>query len=94
MRKIKSPVTKIAVCYVIYQDNNVIKNFSMVSHSTVWVWGRKGIYYFPISNLKTEKAIVALELYRHNNEWKLNFIGSGYKDGVEKLCYDYGVEIE
>lgn len=94
LRKIKSPVTKIAVCYVIYQDNNVIKNFSMVSHSTVWVWGRKGIYYFPISNLKTEKAIVALELYRHNNEWKLNFIGSGYKDGVEKLCNEYGVEIE
>jgi tellurium resistance protein TerD len=33
-----------------------------------------------------ETAIVVCELYRYNNEWKFNAIGSGFQGGLNALC--------
>jgi len=44
--------------------------------------------------MSVETAIVFGELYKHNNEWKFNPIGSGYKGGLNALCNDYGVTVE
>ena len=49
---------------------------------------------FPIDGLKDEQAIVAAEIYRHHAGWKMRFIGAGYKQGLEKLCGAYGIDVE
>ena len=41
-----------------------------------------------------ETAAVFGELYKHNNEWKFNAIGSGYQGGLAALCNSYGVDVD
>lgn len=46
------------------------------------------------TQLTKETAIVACELYRHNEEWKFNAIGSGFFGGLHALCTHFGLEVE
>ena len=41
-----------------------------------------------------ETAVVFCELYRHNDEWKFNAIGSGFQGGLKALCNNYGIDAE
>lgn len=45
-------------------------------------------------DLSKETAIVVGELYRHNEEWKFNAIGSGFFGGLAALCRNYGLVVE
>ena len=44
--------------------------------------------------LLIETAMVVGEIYRHNNEWKFNAIGSGFSGGLAALCAQYGIDAE
>ena len=45
-------------------------------------------------DLSVEKTLVAVEVYRYKGQWKLNFVASGYRDGLRRLCESYGVEVQ
>jgi tellurite resistance protein TerA len=45
-------------------------------------------------NFPVETAIVVGELYRYNNDWKFNAIGSGYSGGLSSLCNSFGIEVD
>jgi Uncharacterized proteins involved in stress response, homologs of TerZ and putative cAMP-binding protein CABP1 len=45
-------------------------------------------------DLSQETAIVVGELYRYNEEWKFNAVGSGFYGGLAALCTNYGLEVE
>lgn len=32
-------------------------------------------------------------IYKNNGEWKFNAIGSGFQDGLEALCRNYGLDV-
>ncbi|NGP09312.1 TerD family protein [Rhodococcus sp. 14C212] len=49
---------------------------------------------FTVSDLSTETAVVAVEIYRRNTDWKLRAIGQGYSDGLAGLARDFGVTID
>lgn len=94
LNKLDSWVNKVAVCYSIYGDEPN-KNFSLVETPMIRIMGGgQELYRFELSNLNIEKTVVAIELYRYKGEWKINFIGSGYKSGLNLLCEDYGVNVE
>jgi len=46
------------------------------------------------NDLSKETAIVVGELYRYNEEWKFNAIGSGFYGGLAALCTNYGLVVE
>ena len=94
LNKLDSWVNKVAVCYSIYGDEPN-KNFSLIDSPMIRIMaGGQELYRFELSNLNVEKTVVAIELYRYKGEWKINFIGSGYKSGLNLLCEDYGVNVE
>ena len=38
-------------------------------------------------------TVLAGEIYRRNEEWKFNALGSGFEDGLAGLCKNFGVNI-
>ncbi|MFI7007886.1 TerD family protein [Streptomyces sp. NPDC050145] len=46
---------------------------------------------YTITDLDTESAVVALELYRRAGAWKVRAIGQGYADGLAALLADQGL---
>lgn len=93
LERTEPSIAKIAVCFSVYGDTQ--KNISSVKEPAVRIFGGgKEMYGFELSGLSDEKTFVAVELYRYKGEWKLNFVGAGYKSGLKKLCESYGVEVE
>lgn len=87
-------VNRIAVCYSIYGDNQM-QRFSAVRGAVVRIFSSdKEVYRFALDELHEEKTAVAVELYRYKGEWKMSFVGAGYRSGLRHLCEGYGVNIE
>ena len=92
--KVDAAVGKIDICYSIYGDNP-LENFSLVSKPVIRIFGGDTeAFRFPLEDLKEEKTVVAVELYRYKGEWKINCIGAGFKSGLRQLCEVYGVDVE
>lgn len=94
LAKTPADVERIAVCYSIYGDNQT-QRFSSVKGAMVRIFSAgKEVYRFALDELYEEKTAVAVEIYRYKGEWKISFIGAGYRSGLRHLCESYGVEIE
>ncbi|WP_338676029.1 TerD family protein [Streptomyces sp. SCSIO 30461] len=51
-----------------------------------------GIVAYDTTGLDTESAVVALEIYRRQEAWKIRAVGQGYAGGLAELLADQGVE--
>jgi len=94
LNQVSPNVEKISIAYSIYGDiaNN---NFSKVHYPTIRILsGGKDKMKYIIDNLLIETTIVAIELYRYNNEWKINTVGAGYRDGLKRLCENFGLKVD
>lgn len=96
--KIPEDVQKLVFSITIYDAQKRGQTFGQVENSYVRVVeGESGteVARFDLGeDFSCETAIVAAEIYRHNGEWKLNAIGSGFEGGLEALCKSYGVDVE
>ncbi|WP_405766735.1 TerD family protein [Streptomyces sp. NBC_01538] len=50
-----------------------------------------GVASYTITGLEAESAVVALELYRRQDAWKVRAIGQGYAGGLAELLTDQGL---
>lgn len=95
LEKIPMDIDKIAFTVTIYDAENRMQNFGMVSNAFIRMVNKDNneemIRYDLGEDYSTETAMVLGELYRHNGEWKFNAIGSGYSGGLQALCNDFGV---
>ncbi|MFJ9036457.1 TerD family protein [Streptomyces sp. NPDC102406] len=67
--------------------------FGAVAAPFVAVTGLDGteVAGFTLTDLDTESAVTALELYRRQGAWKVRAVGQGYADGLAALFADQGV---
>lgn len=49
---------------------------------------------FPVAGLGTEKALVCVEVYRRNGQWKVRAVGQGYADGLAGIATDFGITVD
>lgn len=92
--KLPRQVGRVAICYSVYGEE-ARQNFSRVDAPLVRLFQGGGeLCRFSLSELRGEKTVVALELYRHKGGWKLNFVGAGYRSGLRRLCESYGIQVE
>lgn len=98
LSKLPSNITKIAFTVTIYNARERNQNFGQVNNAFVRICneqtGEEMLRYDLGEDFSIETAVVFGELYKHNNEWKFNAIGSGYQGGLAALCANYGVETE
>lgn len=93
LASVPASVERLAIVYAVYGDN-AGDNFSKLSEIALQLKiAERELWRFPIIDLTTERTIVAAEIYRYRGQWKLNAIGAGYREGLERLLRDYGLEI-
>lgn len=92
-QKLSPAVKRIVAAYSVYSGDSR-KNFSRVKDPilSLYVQGRECVS-FPIDGLTNEITIVAMEMYIYKGEWRISAVGSGYRDGLVKLCNRFGIEV-
>ncbi|MDT0322106.1 TerD family protein [Streptomyces millisiae] len=68
-------------------------SFGAVAAPTIAVTGLDGteIVRYTVTDLATESAIVAVELYRRGGGWKVRAMGQGYSGGLAAMLEDQGL---
>ncbi|MEU4321183.1 VWA domain-containing protein [Nocardia fluminea] len=52
------------------------------------------LHEYVIDGLGRESVVIALELYRRGDEWKVRAVGQGYAGGFADLVTDHGVSVD
>lgn len=97
LSKVPANIAKIDFTVTIHQADSRNQNFGQVSNAFIRIVnegnGEELIRYDLGEDFSIETAVVVGELYRHNNEWKFNAIGSGFQGGLGALCGNFGINI-
>lgn len=95
--KIPDDINKIAFVVTIYDAENRLQNFGMVSNSYIRAInnnsGEEIFKYELDEDYSTETGLVVGELYRRESEWKFNAIGSGKQGGLAAIARDFGLNL-
>jgi tellurium resistance protein TerD len=98
MKNVPAHIERICFTITIYDGEGRHQNFGQVSNSFVRILDEEKktelIRYDLGEDFSIETAVVVGELYRHNNDWKFNAIGSGFQGGLAALCKNFGLDVE
>lgn len=98
LSKVPADIQKIVFTVTIYEAENRRQNFGQINNAFVRIVdeakNEEMLRYDLGEDFSIETAAVFGELYKHNNEWKFNAIGSGYQGGLAALCNSYGVDVD
>lgn len=98
LTKIPGNIEKIAFTVTIYDAESRRQNFGQVSNAYIRIvdetTNTELIHFDLGEDFSIETAVVVGELYKHNDEWKFNAIGSGFQGGLAALCGHYGIDAE
>lgn len=91
LSRVPDHIKRISFVYSIYQPGPN-DNFSKVKDPFISILqDNKEIIRFTAYDLFAETTVIFMEIYRHKSEWKINSIGQGYKEGLKRLCANYGL---
>ena len=97
LSKVPSNIHRIAFTVTIYDALTRKQNFGQVENSYIRIVNPDSneeiVRYDLGEDFSVENAVVVGELYRHNNEWKFNAIGSGFENNLEGLCANFGINL-
>lgn len=97
LSKIPSGVKKLVFAVTIHEAETRGQNFGQVSNAYMRVENQEGggelAKYDLSEDASTETAMIFGEIYRHNDEWKMKAIGSGFAGGLGPLAQAHGVSL-
>ncbi|AGX41671.1 TerD family protein [Clostridium saccharobutylicum] len=90
-------ISRINFTVTIHEPEERKQNFGQVSNAYVRVVNSDNsqelLKYDLGEDFSIETAIVVAEIYRYNEEWKFNAIGSGFQGGLAALCRNFGLNV-
>ncbi|WP_413364637.1 TerD family protein [Lysinibacillus sp. 3P01SB] len=97
LSKVPSSVDRIAFTVTIHDAEARRQNFGQVTNAFVRLVNEdtnNEVLRFDLGeDFSIETAVVFCELYRHNQDWKFNAVGSGYQGGLAALVRAYGLSV-
>lgn len=91
--RLSPEVKRVVIAYSVY-SGDARRNFALVRDPIMSLYsGGRECVSFPMDGLTNEITIVAMEMYIYKGEWRISSVGSGYRDGLVKLCNRYGIEV-
>lgn len=92
-KQVPADVDKVVVTASL--DGSGPATFAQAGQMTVTVkdGGGADAVRFELTGLTTEAALICLEVYRRNAEWKLRAVGQGFDDGLAGIATEFGIEI-
>ncbi len=95
--KIPADVKKLVFSVTVHEAESRGQNFGQVSNAYMRVVNASGgavlAKYDLSEDYSTETAMIFGEIYRHNDEWKMKAIGSGFAGGLGPLAASHGVNL-
>ncbi len=97
LTKISSDIQEINIVVTIHDAVSRKQNFGMVRNAFVRIVdendGQEILRYDLEEDFSIETAILFGRVYRDDNGWKFAAVGTGYKDGLEGFCKQFGLNI-
>lgn len=98
LSKLPTEIERVVFAITINEAEARNQNFGMVDNAFVRLLdmntNKEFLRYDLSEDYSLETAIVAGEVYKHNEEWKFKAIGSGFNKGLPALCACYGIDAE
>ena len=92
---VPSNVQKVVFTVTIHDADQRKQNFGQVSNAFIRIVNEdtwRALFCNDLGeDFSIETALVVGEIYRHNNEWKFNAIGSGFQGGLASLINEFGL---
>lgn len=97
LSKVPQSVDRIAITVTIHDAEARRQNFGQIANAFVRLINEdtnNEVLRFDLGeDFSIETAVVFCELYRHNQDWKFNAVGSGYQGGLAALVQAYGLSV-
>lgn len=97
LSKVPADVKKLVFAVTIHEAESRDQNFGQVSNAYMRVENQAGgaelAKYDLSEDASLESAMIFGEIYRHNDEWKMKAIGSGFAGGLGPLAAAHGVNL-
>lgn len=91
--KVSAQIKKMIFVVTIHQAKERKQNFGQVQNAYVRLVneenGQVVAKYDLSEDYSSETALIMCELYRHNTDWKLAAVGSGYNEGLDAILRRY-----
>ncbi|MEK7433805.1 MAG: VWA domain-containing protein [Cyanobacteriota bacterium] len=90
--KIANDITRIMFLITIDNGDTNNQRFENVKNlkASLCNENKTSVIEYKIEGLTKETAIIAVEIYKHNNEWKYQSTGSGFNAGLDAILAQYG----
>lgn len=94
INKISSKISKVMFLLTIEDGDELNKRFNNVKNICVDILDKNQQIKlsYKIDDMTKETAIILLELYKRNDEWKLQGVGNGFNSGLAAIIKEYGSE--
>ena len=93
LQKVPSEVQKIVITVTIHEAEKRKQNFGQVQNAFIRVVNAENkqevVRYDLTEDYSVETALIMAEIYRKNDEWRVNAVGSGYQGGLQALLDRY-----
>lgn len=94
LSKVDNAIKKLVFVVTIHKAEERKQNFGQIANSFVRIVNEdnnKEIAKYDLGeDYSVETSMIMCEIYKHNNEWKVNAVGSGYQGGLQALVNRYG----
>jgi len=93
LKNIPADVQKVVITVTIHEAKQRQQNFGQVRNSFVRIVNaqtkQEVVRYDLVEDYSIETALIMAELYRKDEEWRLNTVGAGYQGGLRSLLDRY-----
>lgn len=97
LSKISSSIKEIAIVVTIHEATQRKQNFGMVRNAFIRLVNDETnteiVRYDLEEDYSTETGLLFGRLYFKDNEWKFSAVGTGYKEGLDGFCKQFGLNI-
>lgn len=91
LSKISNDVSRIMFILTIDNGDTLNQRFENVKNiSATILENSNSILDYKIEDLTKETALILVEIYKHNNEWKIQATGNGFNSGLAAILEQYG----
>ena len=95
LSKISSSIKEIAIVVTIHEAAQRKQNFGMVRNAFIRLVNNETnteiVRYDLEEDYSTETGLLFGRLYFKDNEWKFSAVGTGYKEGLDGFCKQFGL---
>lgn len=93
LKKVPDEVQKIMVAVTIHEAQQHSQNFGQIRNAFLRVVNAQtkveAIRYDLVEDYSVETALIMAELYRKDEQWRLNAVGAGYQGGLQAILNRY-----